>query len=393
MLVELKSLDSIQPYPDNPRRNAPAVDAVARSIREFGFRQPLVIDADGVIVVGHTRYLAARELGLDEVPVHVAWDLSPEQARAYRLADNRTASIATWDDEGLVRELLALQASDVDLHLTGFSDAELDRLIAQAGGTTEADPDQTPEAPVEPITQPGDLWLLGNHRLLCGDATRPEDVARLLGDEPIDLLLTDPPYGIDYVGKTEERLTIQNDGPDEAGYRRLVADALTAALPHLRPGGAFYLWHADSMGLPTRLALGDSGLSLRQCLVWAKSAFTLGRQDYQWQHEPCLYGWKDGAAHTWLGDRSQTTLLHFDKPARNGEHPTMKPVELFAYLIGNSCPRGGRVLDPFAGSGTTLIAAEQTGREARLIELDPRYADVIVARYEQFTGAKGERIG
>lgn len=363
MQIEMRLLTEITPYSDNPRDNDAAVEAVAASIREFGFNQPIVVDAADIIVVGHTRYKAAQKLGLERVPVHVAHDLTPVQARAYRIADNQTATMATWDEGKLVLELAALQGMDFDLSLTGFSSDDLDRLLGEPNATGGAgDLDAVPDPPADPVTKSGDLWLLGGHRLLCGDATNPADVERLMEGSPADLLLTDPPYNVAYEGATTDRLTIANDDLDEPAYQRFLVAALSAAKPHLRPGGAFYVWHADLHGLTVRAACVEARLEVRQCLVWAKSSFTLGRQDYQWKHEPCLYGWAEGAAHTWLGDRSQTTVLEFDKPARNADHPTTKPVELFAYLVGNSCPKGGVVLDPFAGSGTALIAAHQIGR-------------------------------
>ncbi|HVK14800.1 MAG TPA: DNA modification methylase [Gemmataceae bacterium] len=392
MIVELRSLDTVKPYPGNPRVNDTAVQAVANSIRAFGFRSAIVVDEHDVILAGHTRYLAATKLGLGMVPVHVAAGLSPEQARAYRIADNQTANLSTWDDDKLVAELMGLQAAGVDLDLTGFTAGDLARLLEAPATEPLADPDAVPDAPAEPETKPGDLWVLGDHRLLCGDATYTADLARLMGDATADLLLTDPPYGVGYTGKTAEALTIANDDvEDDDAYRAFLAAALRAALHHVRPGGGFYVWHADVHGLPVRLAVQDAGLTVRQCLIWAKNAFVLGRQDFQWQHEPCLYGWKDGAAHTWLGDRSQSTLLAFDRPARNADHPTPKPVEMIRSLMRNSCKRGGGVLDVFGGSGTTLIAAEQEGRRAFLTELDPAYVDVIRARWEAVTGRPADR--
>jgi DNA modification methylase len=392
MRVEMRPIGSIRPYENNPRVNDAGVDAVAASIREFGFNQPIVVDEQDVIIVGHTRYKAAVKLGMAMVPVYVARGLTPAQARAYRVADNQTATLSQWDDDRLLLELISLQDADFDLSLTGFSDDELQALLAPAGNAGLGDPDEVPEPPAEPVAKPGDLWLLGRHRLLCGDATKREDVERLLDGSPADLLLTDPPYGVSYVGKTADALTIANDAMDPEQYRAFLGDALTAAATHLRPGGSFYIWHADTAGRPTRWASSDAGLTVRQCLVWTKNTMVLGRQDYQWKHEPCLYGWSDGAAHTWLSDRCQTTVLEFDKPSRSADHPTMKPVELFAYLLRNSCPKGGRVLDLFGGSGTTMIAAEQEGRSASLLELDPRYVDVIVKRFEMFTGQTAERL-
>jgi DNA modification methylase len=393
MDVEMRPVGAIRPYENNPRDNDAAVDAVAASIRVFGFRQPIVIDEQDVIIVGHTRYKAALKLGMTEVPVHVARGLTPEQARAYRIADNQTATLATWDADKLPLELMALQEAEFDLSLTGFPEDELLRLLTAPPADPLSDPDEVPEPPADPVTRPGDLWVLGRHRLLCGDATSPDVLARLLPEGKADLLLTDPPYNVGYSGKTAEALTIANDDMDPVAYRAFLTGALATAGKRLRAGGSFYVWHADSAGLDVRLSCAEAGLRVRQCLVWVKSGMVLGRQDYQWKHEPVLYGWAEGASHTWLSDRAQTTVLEFDKPAKSADHPTTKPVDLFAYLIGNSCKPGGLVLDPFGGSGTSLIAAEQTGRVAALVELDPRYCDVIVQRFESVTGQKAERAG
>ena len=392
MDVQMRPLSAIQPYPDNPRHNDEAVAAVAASIHAFGFRQPIVVDEHGVIIVGHTRYKAALQLEWTEVPVHVACGLTPDQTRAYRIADNQTATQSRWDEDALVRELLALRDTGFDLALTSFSNDELDTLLASSSPDPLADPDDVPDPPAEPVTQLGDVWALGRHRLLCGDATEPAVLARVLDGRSADLLLTDPPYNVAYTGKTADRLTLANDALDDRDYRTFLTTALTTAVAHLPPGAGFYIWHADTYGLTVRLAAADAGLTVRQVLVWAKSAFALGRQDYHWQHEPCLYGWRDGAAHNWLGGRDQSTLLAYDRPARNADHPTTKPTALFEQLIANSCPPGGVVLDPFAGSGTTVLAAETQGRTAAVVELDPRYADVIVRRYEQFTGQQAERV-
>lgn len=396
MRIESRSTATLRPYENNPRLNDDAVVAVAASIRQFGFRQPIVIDAEGVIVIGHTRWRAAQHLGLAEVPVHVAEGLSTEQIRALRIADNKTGELAEWDLDKLGIELQALADSDPELDLSafGFDPDELARLLDPGVADGLTDPDDIPAVPEagQTLTQPGDLWLLGEHRLLCGDSAEPEQVALLMDGGQADLLLTDPPYNVAYEGGTDAAMTIANDDMDDASYRHFLVATLGAAVAVLRPGGAFYCWHADSEGLTVRGACANIGLTVRQCLVWVKSSLVLGRQDYQWKHEPCLYGWKDGAAHTWLSDRSQTTVLEFDKPTRNGEHPTMKPVPLFLYLVRNSCAPGGIVLDPFGGSGTTMIAAEQTGRRARLMELDPRYCDVIVRRWEQFTGKQAKFV-
>jgi DNA modification methylase len=391
MLVEDRPIDSIKPYENNPRDNDAGVAAVAASIVAFGWRVPIVVDEDDVILAGHTRHKAAKKLGMTTVPVHVARGLTPEQARAYRIADNQTAAYSSWDDGKLALELAALQAAGFDLSATAFPEDELLRLLTAPPGESLTDPDDVPEPPAEPITRPGDVWHLGPHRLVCGDATKAEDVALVMGGERADVVLTDPPYNVAYQGGTADQLTIANDDMAPDAYRRFLASALGNATRHLRPGGAFYVWHADVTALPVRLACADAGLTIRQGLVWVKSSHALGRQDYQWRHEPCLYGWADGAAHTWLSDRSQTTVLEFDKPARNADHPTTKPADLFAYLVRNSCPQGRTVLDPFAGSGTALVAAHTTGRVARLLELDPRYCDVITRRFENLTGLKAER--
>jgi site-specific DNA-methyltransferase (adenine-specific) len=394
MRIELLPIDSLRPYDNNPRLNDDAVAAVAQSIRQFGFRQPIVVDSDRVIIIGHTRWRAAKQLGMTEVPVHVASELNPDQVRALRIADNKSGEIAEWDLDKLGIELRAIDGSDLDIDLgaLGFDQTELARLLNPGVAEGLTDPDDIPEVPVEATARPGDLWELGTHRLLCGDSTNPDHMSRLMDGAEADLLLTDPPYNVAYEGRTEERLTIANDQMDDVSYGRFLQASLGAAVASLRIGGSFYCWHADSAGLIVRGACAEIGLSVRQCLVWVKSTLVLGRQDYHWKHEPCLYGWKDGAKHTWLSDRSQTTVLEFEKPHRNGEHPTMKPVPLFAYLIGNSCMPGGIVLDPFGGSGTTMIAAEQTGRRAFLMELDPHYCDVIINRWEQFTGKQARRL-
>jgi site-specific DNA-methyltransferase (adenine-specific) len=253
------------------------------------------------------------------------------------------------------------------------------------------DPDDAPGVPAEAVTRPGDLWILGDHRLLCADSTQAATYATLMAGEQAHMLLTDPPYNVAYQGGTEERLTIANDDMDDASYRRFLADALGGATAVLAPGGAFYVWHADTYGGIVRAACDTVGLPVRQCLIWKKNSLVLGRQDYQWIHEPCLYGWKPGASHRWLGDRAQTTVVEYDKPKRNAEHPTMKPVELLTHLVQNSSAAGDIVLDPFGGSGSTLIACQRTGRKSRLVELDPRYCDVIVRRWEAFTGSTATR--
>lgn len=401
MQIELRRTSEITPYDRNPRQNKVAVDAVARSIQEFGFRQPIVVDQEGVIVIGHTRWKAALKLGPDAVPVHIAKDLTPEQAKAYRLADNRTAEMAQWDYELLPIELAELKELDFDLALTGFSDDELEQLLSGPGGAEGlTDADDVPEPPDEAETQPGDLWILGNHRLLCGDATSLEDVGRLMDCEKAEVLWTDPPYGVSYVGKTRDALTIQNDGADE--FRELLDAALAAADSVLNPSARFYLaTPAGPRGTEFRLAIERVGWRFHQALVWAKDVFVLGHSDYHYQHEDILYGWKPGPGRPgrgkhdgtrWYGGHDQASVFHVDRPKRSTEHPTMKPPQLIAQHLANSARPTDVVLDLFAGSGSTLIAAEQTGRKAFLMELDPLYCDVIVQRYEEFAGRIAERI-
>lgn len=387
--IEHLLVSSLIPYARNSRTHSDEqVAQIAASIREFGFTNPVLIDANGTIIAGHGRVMAAKKLGLDEVPCLRLGHLTPSQIRAYVIADNKIALNAGWDDEMLKAELLTLQEDGFNTDLTGFSDEELNALLTVETVEGETDPDEVPEAPVEPITKLGDIWILGNHRLMCENSTSIESVNRLMAGEQANLLLTDPPYNVAYEGKTEDALTIQNDSMDNDSFAQFLRDIYSTADTVMKEGAVFYIWHADSEGLNFRKAAFEVGWKIRQCLIWNKNTLVLGRQDYHWKHEPCLYGWKDGAAHFWGSDRTQTTVLNFNKPSRNGEHPTMKPVELFEYQIKNSSKPSDVVLDLFGGSGTTAIACEKTGRKARLMELDPKYCDVIVKRWEEFTGKK-----
>lgn len=385
----IKQVESLIPYARNSRTHSDEqVAQIAASIREFGFTNPVLVDEDGGIIAGHGRVMAARKLSMLEVPVLVLAGLSETQKRAYVIADNKIALNAGWDEEMLRVELEALSDADFDLDILGFSNDELGLYLDD--GTTEVegltDDDQVPEPPVNPVSKLGDVWLLGEHRLMCGDSTSLNDVATLMAGIEADLLITDPPYNVAYEGGTADALTIMNDNMSNGEFRQFLRDVYASADSVMRPGAAFYIWHADSEGLNFRGAAADVGWQIRQCLIWNKNALVLGRQDYHWKHEPCLYGWKDGAAHYWGSDRSQTTVLDFNKPNRNGEHPTMKPVELFQYQIENSCKKGDVVLDLFGGSGTTVIACEKSYRHARLMELDPKYCDVIIKRWQDFTG-------
>ena len=381
-MKELKwePIKSIRPYEKNPRRNDEAVEAVAASIREFGWQQPIVVDKDGVIIAGHTRYKAAKKLKCDTVPVVVADDLTEDQVKAYRLADNKTGELAEWDTALLGEELAELD--DFDMSQFGF-----DTILQEEAREAEED-DYDVNPPEEPKAKLGDIYQLGRHRLMCGDSTDAESVYQLCQGGQVDMLLTDPPYGVDYTGKTKDALKIQNDATSDESLRDMLADAFAAADSVMKPGAVFYIWHADSKALVFRIACQMAGWEVRQVLIWVKNTMIMGRQDYQWKHEPCLYGWKDGAGHLWASDRKQTTILNFDRPTKNKEHPTMKPVKLFDYQIQNNTKGGDIVLDLFGGSGTTIVACEQNGRCARVMELDPRYVDVIIDRWEKLTGEK-----
>jgi DNA modification methylase len=393
MKISLKELSAVTPYENNPRLNESAVDAVAKSIEQFGFRQPIVVDEAGVIIVGHTRYKAALKLGLDKMPVHVAKDLSPEQIKAYRIADNKTGELAEWDFDKLRIELGDLSGEDFDLSLLAFDTEELERLL---NGDNDAvvtegltDPEEVPETPEQPESRAGELYRLGEHLLLCGDACKEDDLNVLLGGKEVDMLLEDPPYNVSYEGATAERLTITNDSMEDQQFLSFLSQAFGNAAKHMKKGAAFYIWYGDNEAVNFRLACKNAGLEIKQCLIWVKNQLVIGRQDYQWKHEASLYGWLPGASHRWYSDRKQTTVMEFDKPGRNGEHPTMKPVALFEYQMCNSSKRGDIVLDMFAGSGTTVIAAERTGRVARVMELDPKYCDVIRRRWAEFTSGEG----
>ena len=385
--VEQWPIEKLVPYAKNSRTHSEdQIAQLAASIKEWGFTSAILVDEDGGIIAGHGRVMAARKLGLASLPVMVAAGWSEAQKRAYVIADNKLALNAGWDNELLALELAELDGLGFDVELTGFSDEEIKALMPVEVTEGLTDPDDAPAVQENPVTVPGDVWVMGKHRLLCGDSTSVDDLAKLTQGTLVDMWLTDPPYNVAYEGGTKEKLTIKNDSMGDDQFRQFLRDAYTAADTVMKPGAVFYIWHADIEGYNFRGAAKDAGWTVRQCLIWKKSSMVLGRQDYQWKHEPCLYGWKDGAGHLWAADRKQTTILEFDKPARNGEHPTMKPVALFEYQLLNNTKGGDIVLDSFGGSDTTLIAAEKNGRTAMIMELDPRYCDVIVKRWQEFTG-------
>jgi site-specific DNA-methyltransferase (adenine-specific) len=385
--IEQRRVADLIPYAANSRTHSDAqVAQIAASIREFGWTNPILIDGENTIIAGHGRLLAARKLGMDEVPAIILDHLSKAQQRALVIADNQLALNAGWNLDMLKAEIEDLKLEDFDLGLLGFDDKFLDGLLEAEPTEGLTDEDAVPEVPAIPVTVEGDVWVLGNHRLMCGDSTSIDALQTLTGGALVDVWLTDPPYNVAYEGGTKEKLTIQNDSMGDDDFRQFLRDAYSAADAVMKPGAVFYIWHADSEGYNFRGAAQDIGWKVRQCLIWRKSSLVMGRQDYHWQHEPCLYGWKEGAAHLWASDRKQTTILEFNKPSRNGEHPTMKPVELFEYQMLNNTKGADIVLDSFGGSGTTIIAAEKHGRHARLMELDPKYCDVIIKRWQDFTG-------
>ena len=388
MQIKEVAVDKLIPYAKNSRTHSPEqVGQIAASIKEFGFRNPILVD-NLTLIAGHGRLLAAQKLGLDKVPTIDCSDMTESQKKAYIIADNKLALNAGWDTAMLTIEMQELQEEGFDLELLGFDDKELNALLEPEVVQGLTDEDAVPETPKEATTKLGDVYILGKHRLMCGDSTSITDMEKLVNGQPVDMCLTDPPYNVAYEGGTKEKLTIQNDSMEDSEFRQFLRDAFVAADTVMKAGAVFYIWHADSEGYNFRGACHDTGWKVRQCLIWKKSSLVMGRQDYHWIHEPCLYGWKEGASHLWSADRKQTTILEFNKPTRNGEHPTMKPVELFEYQMLNNTKGGDIVLDSFGGSGTTLIAAEKHGRYARIMELDPKYCDVIVKRWEDFTGEK-----
>lgn len=381
----------LKPNPRNPNKHpAEQIELLAKIIRVQGWRAPVTVSTrSGLIVRGHGRHEAATLIGCP-CPVDFQHYESEEAEIADLVADNRIAELADVDNAMLAGLFADIDPAVFDVELTGYNEGEFSDIISSLTASIQAEDmaelDAEIDPPETPTTVLGDVWQLGSHRLICGDSTSEETIAQLMAGEQADLLLTDPPYNVEYTGKTKDALTIENDSMADGEFRQFLIAAFKAADSALKCGGAFYIWHADSEGFNFRGACHDIGWQVRQCLVWVKNTMVLGRQDYQWKHEPCLYGWKAGAAHYWGSDRKQTTVLEFDKPSRNGEHPTMKPVALFQYQVENSTARRQVVLDTFGGSGTTMVACEASGRVARLVELDPRYCDVIVKRYMQVTG-------
>lgn len=403
------SIDLLKEYENNPRHNEKAVEAVAESIKQFGFKVPIVIDKDTVIIAGHTRAKAARLLGLEVVPCIIADDLTPEQVKAFRLADNKTGELAEWDFEKLAEELKGLHTFDMDIF--GFD--TLPDIMDEMTETSDEDIiDEILQSQAETKTKVGEVWQLGKHKLICGDCTDKATIERLTDGVKVDCLLTDPPYNV--AVENSDGLTIENDNMSDAAFYEFLKAAFSSADNVMKDGATFYIWHGESEGLNFRKACKETKWDLKQCLIWVKSQIVIGRQDYQWKHEPCLYGWKAGGKHYFIKNRKQATVIdndvdlelmtaeelrdfiyemiepssviREDKPQRNAEHPTMKPIPLIKKQVKNSTRKGGTVLDIFGGSGTTLLACEELDRTCYMCELDPRYCDVIIKRWEELTG-------
>lgn len=388
MNIQKIKIDKLIPATYNPRKNLKPSDAeyvkIKNSIEKFGFVSPLVINKDMTVIGGHQRLKVLKEMGIVEVECIIV-DLDKTNEKALNIALNKIQG--DWDEEKLEALLQELKLEDFDTNLTGFDFDEVDEILKDVNGSKEDDfdVDSAYEEIEEPITKPGDVWILGKHRLMCGDSAQKEDVMRLMNNQDADMLLTDPPYNVDYVGKTSEALKIKNDNMSDNQFYEFLKKVFENMYSVTKEGASIYVFHADTEGLNFRKAFKDAGYKLAECLIWKKDCFVMGRQDYQWQHEPILYGWKEGAAHHFINDRTQSTILEFDRPRQSSLHPTMKPIDLVARLLKNSSKENDKILDLFWGSGSTIIAAEQLNRNCYTMELDPKYCDVIVKRWESLT--------
>ena len=388
MNIQKIKIDKLIPATYNPRKNLKPSDAeyvkIKNSIEKFGFVSPLVINKDMTVIGGHQRLKDLKEMGIVEVECIIV-DLDKTNEKALNIALNKIQG--DWDEEKLEALLQELKLEDFDTNLTGFDFDEVDEILKDVNGSKEDDfdVDSAYEEIEEPITKPGDVWILGKHRLMCGDSAQKEDVMRLMNNQDADMLLTDPPYNVDYVGKTSEALKIKNDNMSDNQFYEFLKKVFENMYSVTKEGASIYVFHADTEGLNFRKAFKDAGYKLAECLIWKKDCFVMGRQDYQWQHEPILYGWKEGAAHHFINDRTQSTILEFDRPRQSSLHPTMKPIDLVARLLKNSSKENDKILDLFGGSGSTIIAAEQLNRNCYTMELDPKYCDVIVKRWESLT--------
>lgn len=377
--MQLVPIAKLVPYVNNARTHSPEqINKLRSSLREFGFINPVIIDRDYGVIAGHGRILAAKEEGIDEVPCVFADHLTEAQKKAYIIADNRMAMDAGWDEELLRVEIEALQGEDFDVSLTGFDEKEIAALFDDGSKVKEDDFDVDAELEKPAFSKAGDIWMLGRHRLVCGDSTNPDTFAALMGGVKANLVITDPPYNVNYEGTAGK---IKNDNMADAAFYEFLLSAFKNTEAVMAEDASIYVFHADTEGLNFRRAFADAGFYLSGCCIWKKESLVLGRSPYQWQHEPVLYGWKKKGKHQWYTGRKETTIWEFDKPKKNGDHPTMKPIPLLAYPITNSSMSNSVVLDPFGGSGSTLIACEQTDRICYTIELDEKFCDVIVNRY------------
>lgn len=388
MNIQIIDINKLIPATYNPRKDLKPDDAeyikIKNSIVKFGFVSPLVINKDMTVIGGHQRLKVLKDLGITEVECIVV-DLDKTNEKELNIALNKIQG--DWDEDKLEALLQELKLEEFDMNLTGFDFDEVDEILNDINGTKEDnfDVDSAYEEIEEPITKPGDIWILGNHRLMCGDSTHKDDIMRLMNNQDADMLLTDPPYNVDYVGKTAEALKIKNDNMDDNQFYEFLKKVFENMYIVTKEGASIYVFHADTEGINFRKAFKDVGFKLAECLIWKKDCFVMGRQDYQWQHEPVLYGWKEGKAHYFINDRTQSTILEFDRPKQSTLHPTMKPIDLIAKLIKNSSKENDIILDLFGGSGSTTIAAEQLNRKCYTMELDPKYCDVIVKRWETMT--------
>ena len=387
--MNLVDVDKLIPYVNNARTHSKEqINKLRASIREFGFINPVIIDRDYNVIAGHGRILASQEEGIDKVPCVFVDYLTDAQKKAYIIADNRMALDADWDEELLKIEIESLKDEDFDLSFTGFDESELLDLFGDdSKGKVEDDNfDLSSALEKASFVEKGDVWTVGKHRLMCGDATSKEDVQTLMGDTKGNLILTDPPYGVSF--KSSSGLTIENDSMKNDEFYNFLLSAFKNMADHLEKGGSAYVFHADTEGLNFRKAFVDSGFHLAGCCIWVKNSLVLGRSDYQWQHEPVLYGFMQNGKHRWYSDRKQTTIWNFDKPKKNSNHPTSKPLDLLSYPISNSTQENAVVIDTFGGSGSTLMACEKMNRICYTMELDEKYASVILRRYVEDTGDK-----
>lgn len=394
MKIEMIKIENLKPAEYNPRKDLKPEDEeyqkIRKSIIKFGYVAPIIVNADMTVIGGHQRLKVLQELGYKEIECNVV-NLSKDEEKALNIALNNITG--EWDNNKLEDLIAELKETGFDMECTGFNTDEIDDILKDVIGSKEDDFELEEELKKieNPITEVGDVWILGNHRLMCGDSTKIECVKKLMDNNQADLIITDPPYNVNYEGGTKEKLKIENDNMNETEFYNFLLDSFRNMFEIAKYGCPIYVFHADTEGLNFRNAFKTVGFKLAECLIWAKNKFVLGRQDYQWQHEPILYGWKEGKAHYFIKDRTQSTILEFDKPNKNEEHPTMKPIDLLVYLIRNSSKEKNLIIDLFGGSGSTLIAAEQTNRTCYTMELDPKYCDVIIRRWEKLTGKSAKK--